>query len=215
MTRNRPSDSGSTGCVWLPAAAAMTLGLSCFIGNFTSKPANLADSSQAPLDDPHNYNTHFVTEYFNGKVAKVLRSRAAEICEAPSSWDPENIVDMAQALHCVTQVDEMASYSGPVQTLLYEAVKDVGFCGFPAGEFMHDLEAHYNAVDLFDEKTPFNVASETQCVEEPHPFAGLNDDGTWRGSGGSPDGCHLYEALKACSEHLLGFGGHGGGAPSL
>ncbi len=35
-----------------------------------------------------------------------------------------------------------------------------------------------------------------------------NEDGTWRGSGRSPAGFHLYEALAACSEHLAGFGGH-------
>ncbi|MBM3271388.1 MAG: single-stranded-DNA-specific exonuclease RecJ [Candidatus Sericytochromatia bacterium] len=35
-----------------------------------------------------------------------------------------------------------------------------------------------------------------------------NGDGTWRGSGRSPAGFHLYEALAACSEHLAGFGGH-------
>lgn len=35
-----------------------------------------------------------------------------------------------------------------------------------------------------------------------------NGDGTWRGSGRSPVGLHLYEALLACSEHLVGFGGH-------
>jgi single-stranded-DNA-specific exonuclease len=35
-----------------------------------------------------------------------------------------------------------------------------------------------------------------------------NDDGTWRGSGRSPSGFHLYEALAACSHLLVGFGGH-------
>ncbi|MBU6428574.1 MAG: single-stranded-DNA-specific exonuclease RecJ, partial [Cyanobacteria bacterium REEB65] len=35
-----------------------------------------------------------------------------------------------------------------------------------------------------------------------------NGDGTWRGSGRSPQGLHLYEALEACSEHLIAFGGH-------
>lgn len=39
-----------------------------------------------------------------------------------------------------------------------------------------------------------------------------NDDGTWRGSGRSPDGFHLYEALNACSDYLLGFGGHANAA---
>ncbi|HEY9855721.1 MAG TPA: single-stranded-DNA-specific exonuclease RecJ [Stenomitos sp.] len=33
-------------------------------------------------------------------------------------------------------------------------------------------------------------------------------DGVWKGSGRSPEGLHLYEALHACREHLLGFGGH-------
>lgn len=32
--------------------------------------------------------------------------------------------------------------------------------------------------------------------------------GVWKGSGRSPEGLHLYEALHACREHLLGFGGH-------
>lgn len=35
-----------------------------------------------------------------------------------------------------------------------------------------------------------------------------NEDGTWRGSGRSPAGFHLYEALAACSDKLIGFGGH-------
>lgn len=33
-------------------------------------------------------------------------------------------------------------------------------------------------------------------------------DGVWKGSGRSPEGLHLYEALHACRKHLLGFGGH-------
>lgn len=32
--------------------------------------------------------------------------------------------------------------------------------------------------------------------------------GVWKGSGRSPEGLHLYEALHAAREHLLGFGGH-------
>lgn len=33
-------------------------------------------------------------------------------------------------------------------------------------------------------------------------------DGLWKGSGRSPEGLHLYEALHASQEHLVGFGGH-------
>ncbi|HEY9899443.1 MAG TPA: single-stranded-DNA-specific exonuclease RecJ [Pantanalinema sp.] len=33
-------------------------------------------------------------------------------------------------------------------------------------------------------------------------------DGIWKGSGRSPEGLHLYEALHAAQAHLLGFGGH-------
>lgn len=33
-------------------------------------------------------------------------------------------------------------------------------------------------------------------------------DGVWKGSGRSPEGLHLYEALHACRNHLIGFGGH-------
>lgn len=33
-------------------------------------------------------------------------------------------------------------------------------------------------------------------------------EGVWKASGRSPEGVHLYEALHACREHLLGFGGH-------
>jgi len=33
-------------------------------------------------------------------------------------------------------------------------------------------------------------------------------DGLWKGSGRSPEGFHLYEALHAVREHLVGFGGH-------
>ncbi len=32
--------------------------------------------------------------------------------------------------------------------------------------------------------------------------------GTWRGSGRSVDGFHLYDSLKACEHHLAKFGGH-------
>lgn len=35
-----------------------------------------------------------------------------------------------------------------------------------------------------------------------------NEDGTWRGSGRAPAGFHLYEALAACSDRLIAFGGH-------
>lgn len=35
-----------------------------------------------------------------------------------------------------------------------------------------------------------------------------HENGVWKGSGRSPEGLHLYEALNACQEHLLGFGGH-------
>lgn len=33
-------------------------------------------------------------------------------------------------------------------------------------------------------------------------------DGIWKGSGRSPEGLHLYEALHAAQAHLIGFGGH-------
>lgn len=33
-------------------------------------------------------------------------------------------------------------------------------------------------------------------------------EGIWKASGRSPEGVHLYEALHACRDHLLGFGGH-------
>jgi len=33
-------------------------------------------------------------------------------------------------------------------------------------------------------------------------------DGIWKGSGRSPEGVHLYEALHAARSHLIGFGGH-------
>lgn len=35
-----------------------------------------------------------------------------------------------------------------------------------------------------------------------------HDQAVWKASGRSPEGLHLYEALHACREHLLGFGGH-------
>ncbi|MEB3329804.1 MAG: single-stranded-DNA-specific exonuclease RecJ [Candidatus Sericytochromatia bacterium] len=38
-------------------------------------------------------------------------------------------------------------------------------------------------------------------------FSG-HGEGPWKGSGRSPEGVHLYEALHAAREHLLGFGGH-------
>ncbi|MNR75283.1 Single-stranded-DNA-specific exonuclease RecJ [compost metagenome] len=38
-------------------------------------------------------------------------------------------------------------------------------------------------------------------------FSG-HGDGPWKASGRSPEGLHLYDALHAAQEHLLGFGGH-------
>ncbi|MEB3220946.1 MAG: single-stranded-DNA-specific exonuclease RecJ [Candidatus Sericytochromatia bacterium] len=38
-------------------------------------------------------------------------------------------------------------------------------------------------------------------------FSG-HGDGPWKGSGRSPEGLHLYEALHGAREHLMGFGGH-------
>ncbi len=38
-------------------------------------------------------------------------------------------------------------------------------------------------------------------------FSG-HGDSPWKASGRSPEGLHLYEALHAVQEHLLGFGGH-------
>lgn len=38
-------------------------------------------------------------------------------------------------------------------------------------------------------------------------FSGQGD-GPWKASGRSPEGLHLYDALHAVQEHLLGFGGH-------
>ncbi|HEY9721701.1 MAG TPA: single-stranded-DNA-specific exonuclease RecJ [Oscillatoriaceae cyanobacterium] len=42
-------------------------------------------------------------------------------------------------------------------------------------------------------------------------FSG-HGDGVWKASGRSPEGLHLYEALHAVRENLLGFGGHAGAA---
>ncbi len=39
-------------------------------------------------------------------------------------------------------------------------------------------------------------------------FSGHDDGTPWKASGRSPEGLHLYEALHAVQEHLLGFGGH-------
>lgn len=42
-------------------------------------------------------------------------------------------------------------------------------------------------------------------------FSG-HGDAPWKASGRSPEGLHLYEALHAVRENLLGFGGHAGAA---
>ncbi|MFP5504268.1 MAG: single-stranded-DNA-specific exonuclease RecJ [Candidatus Sericytochromatia bacterium] len=42
-------------------------------------------------------------------------------------------------------------------------------------------------------------------------FSGHGTD-PWKASGRSPEGLHLYEALHASREHLLGYGGHAGAA---
>lgn len=39
-------------------------------------------------------------------------------------------------------------------------------------------------------------------------FSGHDDGTPWKASGRSPEGLHLYDALHAVQEHLLGFGGH-------
>lgn len=39
-------------------------------------------------------------------------------------------------------------------------------------------------------------------------FSGHDDQTPWKASGRSPEGLHLYDALHAVQEHLLGFGGH-------
>ncbi|MBI6545147.1 MAG: single-stranded-DNA-specific exonuclease RecJ [Cyanobacteria bacterium NC_groundwater_1444_Ag_S-0.65um_54_12] len=44
--------------------------------------------------------------------------------------------------------------------------------------------------------------------QTPVLLLSANADGTWRGSGRSPESVHLYQALQACSDQLLGFGGH-------
>lgn len=42
----------------------------------------------------------------------------------------------------------------------------------------------------------------------PAVLIAINGDGTGQGSGRSVPGFHMHRALRACSEHLLSFGGH-------
>jgi single-stranded-DNA-specific exonuclease len=112
--------------------------------------------------------------------------------------------DAARAEKLSRYLDSVNSERQAVQALIYEEAK----AALATGAGMDDCGAIVLASEGWHPGVVGIVAS--KLVEEfgrPTVLIGLDGD-TGKGSGRSIATFHLYNALVACQEHLIGFGGH-------